>query len=153
MCKEGTFAVDRYQKGTTMDAPTSGFKSKIISNGTIDYATLDFDNCPVRDLLSQIGGKWSTLLLEALAEKPYRFGQLRRMVPDISQRMLTQTLRDLQRDGYIEREVFPTKPPSVEYRMTPLGRSLYEPLSKVIAWALDNQQAVRAAREEFDKAA
>lgn len=150
-CKEGTFAVDRYQKGTTMDAPAVGLKPK--NNCTIDYSTLDFDNCPVRDLLSQIGGKWATLLLEALAEKPYRFGQLRRMVPDISQRMLTQTLRDLQRDGYIEREVFPTKPPSVEYRMTPLGRSLYEPVSKVIMWALDNQQAVRAARAEFDKAA
>jgi DNA-binding HxlR family transcriptional regulator len=91
--------------------------------------------------------------LEALSEKPYRFGQLRRMVPDISQRMLTQTLRDLQRDGYVEREVFPTKPPSVEYRMTPLGHSLYEPVSKVILWALENQQAVRTARAEFDKAA
>lgn len=150
-CKEGTFAVDRYQKGTTMDAPTSGFKPK--NSGTVDYSALDFDNCPVRDLLSQIGGKWATLLLEALAEKPYRFGQLRRMVPDISQRMLTQTLRDLQRDGYVEREVFPTKPPSVEYRMTPLGHSLYEPVSKVILWALENQQAVRTARAEFDKAA
>lgn len=136
-----------------MDAPTSGFKPKAANAAAKDFSGLDFDNCPVRDLLSQIGGKWATLLLEALAEKPYRFGQLKRMVPDISQRMLTQTLRDLQRDGYIEREVFPTKPPSVEYRMTPLGRSLYEPLSKVILWALDNQQAVRAARVEFDKAA
>lgn len=136
-----------------MDAPTSGFKPKTANVAAKDFSGLDFDNCPVRDLLSQIGGKWATLLLEALAEKPYRFGQLKRMVPDISQRMLTQTLRDLQRDGYIEREVFPTKPPSVEYRMTPLGRSLYEPLSKVILWALDNQQAVRTARAEFDKAA
>lgn len=136
-----------------MDAPNSGFKPKAANATAKDFSGLDFDNCPVRDLLSQIGGKWATLLLEALAEKPYRFGQLKRMVPDISQRMLTQTLRDLQRDGYIEREVFPTKPPSVEYRMTPLGRSLYEPLSKVILWALDNQQAVRAARVEFDKAA
>ncbi len=75
--------------------------------------------------MQQIGGKWSTLMLEALSQRPYRFGELRRMIPDISQRMLTQTLRDLQRDGYIEREVFPTKPPSVEYRMTDLGRSLY----------------------------
>ncbi|WP_296099158.1 helix-turn-helix domain-containing protein [uncultured Agrobacterium sp.] len=115
-----------------------------------DFANLDFDNCPVRDLLNHIGGKWSTLLLQALAERPYRFGELRRMVPDISQRMLTQTLRDLQRDGYIHREVFPTKPPSVEYSMTALGRSLYLPLSEVINWALDNHDAVKKARTEFD---
>ncbi|MGV1914561.1 helix-turn-helix domain-containing protein [uncultured Agrobacterium sp.] len=115
-----------------------------------DFANLDFDNCPVRDLLNHIGGKWSTLLLQALAERPYRFGELRRMVPDISQRMLTQTLRDLQRDGYIHREVFPTKPPSVEYSMTALGRSLYLPLSQVINWALDNHDAVKQARTEFD---
>ncbi|WP_296084974.1 helix-turn-helix domain-containing protein [uncultured Agrobacterium sp.] len=115
-----------------------------------DFANLDFDNCPVRDLLNHIGGKWSTLLLQALAERPYRFGELRRMVPDISQRMLTQTLRDLQRDGYIHREVFPTKPPSVEYSMTALGRSLYLPLSQVINWALDNHDAVKQARTKFD---
>jgi DNA-binding HxlR family transcriptional regulator len=116
------------------------------------FAGMDLNNCPVRDVLSQIGGKWATLLLEALSERPYRFGELKRVVPDISQRMLTQTLRDLQRDGYIEREVFPTKPPSVEYRMTSLGRSLFIPVSKVIRWALDNHEAVRLARKTFDEA-
>ena len=116
-----------------------------------DFGNLDFGNCPVRDLLNHIGGKWSTLLLQALFERPYRFGELRRMVPDISQRMLTQTLRDLQRDGYIHREVFPTKPPSVEYSLTPLGRSLFAPLSQLIAWALDNHDAVKSARTAFDE--
>ncbi|MBB3945823.1 DNA-binding HxlR family transcriptional regulator [Rhizobium skierniewicense] len=115
-----------------------------------DFRNLDFGNCPVRDLLNQISGKWSTLLLQALADRPYRFGELRRMVPDISQRMLTQTLRDLQRDGYIHREVFATKPPSVEYSMTPLGRSLYSPLSEVIKWALENHEAVKTARQHFE---
>lgn len=115
-----------------------------------DFGNLNFADCPVRDLLNQIGGKWATLLLQALAERPYRFGELRRMVPDISQRMLTQTLRDLQRDGYIHREVFPTKPPSVEYSMTPLGCSLYAPLSDVINWALDNRESVKQARAKFD---
>jgi DNA-binding HxlR family transcriptional regulator len=100
--------------------------------------------------MNQISGKWSTLLMEALADKPHRFGELRRLVPDISQRMLTQTLRDLQRDGYIEREVFPTKPPSVEYRMTPLGRSLFEPLSRVLEWTAANHDAIRAARRAYD---
>ncbi|WSH63495.1 helix-turn-helix domain-containing protein [Rhizobium ruizarguesonis] len=116
----------------------------------IDLAGLDFGNCPVRDMMQQIGGKWSTLLLEVLADRPYRFGELRRMIPDISQRMLTQTLRDLQRDGYIDREVFPTKPPSVEYSMTELGRSLYQPLSQLLNWAETNHDAVRAARSHFD---
>jgi len=115
-----------------------------------DVSHFNFDNSPVRDLLSQIGGKWSTLLLQALSERPYRFGELRRMVPDISQRMLTQTLRDLQRDGYVHREVYPTKPPSVEYSMTPLGRSLYRPLSEVVRWALDNHEAVKTARDRFE---
>lgn len=118
----------------------------------VDLSKLDFANCPVRDMLQQIGGKWSTLLLEALAQRPYRFGELRRVIPDISQRMLTQTLRDLQRDGYIEREVFPTKPPSVEYRMTDLGRSLYQPLAQLLNWAEANHDAVRAARNRFDAA-
>lgn len=126
---------------------------RLASKRTVDLSKLDFANCPVRDLLSQIGGKWSVLLMEALAQKPHRFGELRRMVPDISQRMLTQTLRDLQRDGYIEREVFPTKPPSVEYRMTDLGWSLYDPLSHVLNWAEANHAAVRAARTRFDEAA
>ncbi|MEH7907686.1 helix-turn-helix domain-containing protein [Rhizobium laguerreae] len=116
----------------------------------IDLAGLDFGNCPVRDMMQQIGGKWSTLLLEVLADRPYRFGELRRMIPDISQRMLTQTLRDLQRDGYIDREVFPTKPPSVEYSMTELGRSLYQPLSQLLNWAEANHDAVRAARSRSD---
>ncbi|SFB43246.1 transcriptional regulator, HxlR family [Rhizobium sp. NFR07] len=116
-----------------------------------DMSTWDAGNCPVRDVMNQIAGKWSTLLLQALAERPYRFGELRRLVPDISQRMLTQTLRDLQRDGYIDRQVFPTKPPSVEYSMTDLGRSLFEPLSKVLTWATDNHAAVRAARVKFDE--
>jgi DNA-binding HxlR family transcriptional regulator len=64
--------------------------------------------------------------------------------------MLTQTLRDLQRDGYVHREVYPTKPPSVEYSMTPLGRSLYRPLSEVVRWALDNHEAVKTARDRFE---
>ncbi|OWV74171.1 transcriptional regulator [Rhizobium sp. N122] len=118
----------------------------------INLAGLDFSNCPVRDMMQQIGGKWSTLLLEVLAAEPRRFGELRRMLPDISQRMLTQTLRDLQRDGYIAREVFPTKPPSVEYSMTELGRSLYLPLSQLLNWAEANHDAVRAARSRFDSA-
>jgi DNA-binding HxlR family transcriptional regulator len=118
--------------------------------------------CPVRQVLDQIGDKWSTLMLLSLSEKPYRFGELRRLIPDISQRMLTQTLRDLQRNGLILRTVFPTQPPSVEYRLTPLGESLWKnsisarafrrqggrrvmPLNHDIARNIDDQAKSRTA--------
>lgn len=108
-------------------------------------------NCPIRNVVQNIFGKWSSLLLMALAEKPYRFGELRRLVPDISQRMLTETLRDLQRDGYVHREVFPTKPPKVEYSLTDLGRSMYDSLQHLLMWAETNFDRVKAAREQFDQ--
>jgi len=105
--------------------------------------------CPVRDVLDQISGKWSTLLVMILATRPHRFGELRRAVPDISQRMLTQTLRELQRDGLISRHVFPTLPPSVEYRLTPLGRSFLSPLMGLVRWSIQNHGAIRSARSAF----
>ncbi|WEX11397.1 helix-turn-helix domain-containing protein [Chelativorans sp. AA-79] len=107
-------------------------------------------DCPVRDVIANINGKWNSLMMIALAERPHRFGELRRMMPDISQRMLTQTLRDLQRDGYVHREVFPTKPPSVEYSLTDLGRSMFEALNHLLGWAERNHPAVREARQRFD---
>lgn len=116
----------------------------------IDLGALDFNNCPIRDMMQQIGGKWSTLMLEALAARPYRFGELRRKIPDISQRMLTQTLRDLQRDGYITRTVYPTQPPSVEYRLTPLGQSFLALLRSLVHWSTENHAAIRAARSVYD---
>jgi DNA-binding HxlR family transcriptional regulator len=109
--------------------------------------------CPVRQVLDQIGDKWSTLMLLALSEKPYRFGELRRLIPDISQRMLTQTLRDLQRNGLITRTVFPTNPPSVEYRLTPLGQSLLGPLNALVRWAETNYARIISARDQFDRKA
>ena len=105
----------------------------------------------MRTVVQNVFGKWSALLLAALAERPYRFGELRRLVPDISQRMLTQTLRDLQRDGYVHREVFPTKPPSVEYSLTDMGRSMFDSLQHLLRWAEGNVAAVQAARQSFDR--
>jgi DNA-binding HxlR family transcriptional regulator len=109
--------------------------------------------CPVRNVLDQLGDKWSVLILTALAHRPYRFGELKREIPDISQRMLTQTLRDLQSDGLIERTVFPTTPPSVEYRLSPMGTSFLVPLSAMVDWAFANFPAIKEARQEFAKAA
>ncbi|WP_055046834.1 winged helix-turn-helix transcriptional regulator [Devosia sp. A16] len=116
-----------------------------------EYA--DASQCPVRNVLDQLGDKWSVLIISALAERPYRFGELKREISDISQRMLTQTLRDLQADGLIERTVFPTTPPSVEYKLSPMGRSFLVPLSAMVDWAFEHFPAIRVAREEFAKAA
>lgn len=109
--------------------------------------------CPVRSVLDQLGDKWSVLIIGALAHRPYRFGELKREIPDISQRMLTQTLRDLQADGLVERTVFPTTPPSVEYRLSPMGHSFLTPLAAMVDWAFANFGAIQQARAEFDKAA
>jgi DNA-binding HxlR family transcriptional regulator len=131
----------------TSKTSTSALKTRL------DEARTKFGlltNCPVRDVIDVIGGRWSSLLMMALAEHPYRFGELRRLVPDISQRMLTQTLHELQRDGYVHREVFPTKPPGVEYSLTRLGSSMFEALNVLIQWADENHAAVTAARLHFD---
>jgi DNA-binding HxlR family transcriptional regulator len=108
--------------------------------------------CPVRDVMQGVSRKWVSLLVIALAERPHRFGELRRLLPDISQRMLTQTLHDLQRDGYVHREVLPTNPPSVEYSLSPLGLSLFEPMHMLLQWAEFNHQAVLESRAAFDSA-
>jgi DNA-binding HxlR family transcriptional regulator len=110
----------------------------------------ELEACPVRDVVGQISGKWSFLIISTLARRPYRFGELRREIYDINQRMLTQTLRDLQYEGIIEREVFPTTPPSVEYRLTPLGTSLLTPIAALVEWADKNHDAIRAARRQFE---
>jgi DNA-binding HxlR family transcriptional regulator len=132
--------------GTT-NAPISAIKTRLDEARSKYGATA---NCPVRDVVDVIGGRWSSLLMLALAEHPHRFGELRRLVPDISQRMLTQTLHELQRDGYVHREVFPTKPPGVEYSLTGLGRSMFDALNVLITWADENHAAVTAARLDFD---
>jgi DNA-binding HxlR family transcriptional regulator len=109
--------------------------------------------CPVRGVLDRMGDKWTTLVVIVLAQGPHRFSGLCRAVPDISKRMLTQTLRDLERDGLVARRVFPTKPPSVEYRLTDLGQTLLEPLSQLVAWAERSQDGIERARARFDDGA
>jgi DNA-binding HxlR family transcriptional regulator len=115
-----------------------------------DAASVDGVHCPVRNVLDRIGDKWSILMIMTLATRSQRFSELHRAVRDISKRMLTQTLRDLERDGLITRHVFPTKPPSVEYRLTPLGQSLLEPMAGLIDWADRRYSDIHAARARFD---
>ena len=108
--------------------------------------------CPVRDVLDRVGDKWSALIVRELADGPRRFGNLRRAVEDISQRMLTETLRHLQRDGFISRKVIPATPPQVEYALTDLGQSLHVALSGLARWSEANHIAIRAARQDYDMA-
>jgi DNA-binding HxlR family transcriptional regulator len=115
-------------------------------------AKFDLACCPVRGVLDRIGDKWTTLVLIVLATRPHRFSEIRRAVPDISKRMLTQTLRDLERDGMISRHVFPTKPPSVEYRLTALGESILDPLVSLITWAETSRNTIEEARSAYDAA-
>ncbi len=109
--------------------------------------------CPVRDVLDRIGDRWTTLVLICIAPQPRRFGELHRLIPDISKRMLVQSLRVLERDGLATRHVFPTKPPSVEYRLSALGASVLDPLAGLVGWAERNHGLIREARARFDSAA
>lgn len=119
-----------------------------------DDSDVGFDTakCPVRDVLDLVADKWSTLVLFALTSAPRRFSVLHRAIPDISKRMLTQTLRDLERDGLITRHVFPTKPPSVEHRLSELGTSSLAALAALVEWATKNHAAIREARARYDGA-
>lgn len=108
------------------------------------------ENCPVRLILAHIASKWTSLIILELASAPRRFNELGRILPDISKRMLTQSLRTLERDGLVTRTVFDTNPPSVEYKLTALGQSFIHPFSQLINWAEDSHQGILKARETYD---
>ncbi|HXH52012.1 MAG TPA: helix-turn-helix domain-containing protein [Sphingomicrobium sp.] len=101
-------------------------------------------------LLSRIGDKWTVLVVQTLGAGPKRFNELRREIPSVSQRMLTLTLRNLERDGLVSRTVTLSIPPRVDYELTELGRSLQKPVCALAQWALDNVEAIHAAQDRFD---
>lgn len=103
-----------------------------------------------RDLIDQVLDKWSMSILAVLYDGPHRFNVLRRAIPDITQKSLAETLKRLERNGIVEREVLQTRPLAVEYRITPLGRSLEEPLGVLAGWAADHLDEVQRVRAEFD---
>jgi DNA-binding HxlR family transcriptional regulator len=107
----------------------------------------------ISDVLARVGDKWSVLVVTRLGAGSMRFNELRRSIGGISQRMLTLTLRGLERDGLVTRTVFPTIPPRVDYALTPLGRDLLQPVSALGDWATRNQSKIARARERFDGAA
>jgi DNA-binding HxlR family transcriptional regulator len=106
----------------------------------------------VSEVLSRVGDKWTVLVVSTLGDGPKRFNELRKALGSISQRMLTLTLRGLERDGLVTRTVFPTIPPRVDYELTKLGHSLLEPVSGLGLWARKNRQAIENARRRFDAA-
>lgn len=107
----------------------------------------------VREVLNRVGDKWSVQIVQLLAGGPMRFSELKRSIEGISQRMLTLTLRGLERDGLVARTVRPTTPPEVEYALTGLGHSIAGPIGALGAWAAENRDHMRAARAAFDAAA
>lgn len=106
----------------------------------------------VSGILSRIGDKWSVLIIQRLGEGPRRFNEIKRIIGGISQRMLTLTLRNLERDGLVSRAVTPTVPPRVDYALTELGRDLLIPVSALGQWAIQHTPCIEAARARFDEA-
>ncbi|ASV84035.1 hxlR-like helix-turn-helix family protein [Ochrobactrum quorumnocens] len=104
----------------------------------------------VTDILSRVGDKWSVLIVSYLGNRPMRFNEIRRTVDGISQKMLTTTLRNLERDGFVSRTMFPTIPPKVEYELTELGQDLLKPVRALGEWAIANEVQVMMARARYD---
>jgi DNA-binding HxlR family transcriptional regulator len=111
----------------------------------------DANACPaVREVLNRVGDKWSVLVVSMLGDGPKRFGELRRATEGISQRMLTLTLRGLERDGLVTRTVEATIPPKVEYELTDLGRTLLKPVHALAQWAVDHRMRIHEAQQQYD---
>ena len=129
------------QEGTSSSVGHTGVTARIEALGACQAVT---------EMLSRVGDKWSMQVVMRLGEQPRRFNELRRAVEGISQRMLTRTLRTLERDGLISRTVTPTVPPRVDYALTDLGRSLWQPVADLGRWVLDNRIEIESARAEYD---
>ncbi|WP_436776920.1 winged helix-turn-helix transcriptional regulator [Yinghuangia sp. YIM S09857] len=128
------------------------------SPGNCEGTTRDYDahqwdtreDCEVRQILDRIADKWSLLVIALLDQRTLRFTELRRKIDGISQRMLTVTLRQLERDGLVERTVYPVVPPRVEYALTPLGATLHDTIQALVTWTEDHQNEIAAARAVYD---
>lgn len=117
------------------------------------FVMCDESNCaPIREILDRVGDKWSLYIIATLYAGPQRFNEIKREVDGISQRMLTLTLRSLERDGLLTRTVSGSAPLRVEYDLTPVGRSLRAPIIELINWAIDNRGRMEKARANYDRA-
>ncbi len=127
--QEGTFPIPRHTGHTAQPGQTCAL---------------------AREILDRVGDKWSVLVVALLRDGRMRFTEIKRATNGVSQRMLTLTLRALERDGLVTRTVHPTVPPRVEYELTDLGRTLLEPVRALAQWSIDNRDTIRAARERYD---
>jgi DNA-binding HxlR family transcriptional regulator len=123
---------------------------KLLENGKLSGG-FDAECGATREILNRVGDKWSVFVVVLLGERPRRFNELRRTIGGISQRMLTATLRGLERDGLVKRTVYPTNPPQVSYALSRLGRSLLEPVKVLAVWAQGHRVEIFRAREAFDR--
>lgn len=143
---------DRYssRSGAVSKAVDTALRTELASRGVAPdcVATIVL----VRDVLARVGDKWTVLIITALAAGPLRFTALHEQVVGISQRMLSQTLRALTRDGLVTRTAYAEVPPRVEYALTPLGRSLSEAVDGLVRWVQDHQADIVGNRDEFDRA-
>ncbi|MEV4921118.1 helix-turn-helix domain-containing protein [Streptomyces tirandamycinicus] len=125
--------------------------------GTEDeYEALQWDTrqgCEVRHILDRVADKWSLLVIALLERRSLRFSELRRQIDGVSQRMLTVTLRQLERDGLVKRTVHPVVPPRVDYELTPLGATLHSTIRSLVVWTEEHQSEIAAARAEYDERA
>jgi DNA-binding HxlR family transcriptional regulator len=123
----------------------------MVDSRTCNRADRDPQVCgAISDMLARIGDKWSLLIVSTLGERPMRFNELRRAINDISQKMLSSTLKVLERDGLVERIVTPTAPPQVEYRLSDLGRDLQRPVVALAEWTEANTPRILQARATYD---
>ncbi|RLV01279.1 transcriptional regulator [Streptomyces griseocarneus] len=122
--------------------------------GTDDEQVRQWDTregCEVRQILDRVADKWSLLVIALLERRSLRFTELRREIDGISQRMLTVTLRQLERDGLVHRTVHPVVPPRVDYELTPLGATLHDTIQSLVTWTEDHQDEIAAARARYDR--
>lgn len=130
---------------TQTDVPTA-----LAAELNLPVTSVEHEACPATDVLRRVGDKWSVLVIVLLGPGRLRYGELDRSIENISQRMLTRTLRGLERDGLVTRTTFPTVPVTVEYELSPLGRTLLTPLSVLADWAIEYERDIAHARENFD---
>jgi DNA-binding HxlR family transcriptional regulator len=134
------------EDGTSTSPGHTGGTDCGTSTGRVDAT----QTCEIRDLLDRLGDKWSLLVVELLGEGTRRFSELRREIDGISQRMLTLTLRHLERDGLVRRTVFPVVPPRVDYELTPLGTTLLAAVEPLVTWTRAHRDEVETARASYD---
>jgi DNA-binding HxlR family transcriptional regulator len=134
--EESTFSAPSYCAGTDGEFDVTNWDSR--------------HDCEVRQILDRVADKWSLLVIALLEGRSLRFTELKREIDGISQRMLTQTLRHLERDGLVRRTVYPVVPPRVDYDLTPLGASLHSTIKALVTWTEEHQREIAGARNRYD---